>query len=704
MQAPLPLTRDLVLIGGGHTHALVLRMWGMNPLPGVRLTVINPGPTAPYSGMLPGMVAGHYGRDELDIDLVKLARFAGARVILGRASGIDREARRITVSGRPDVFYDIASIDIGITSDLPSLPGFTDHAVPAKPLGAFAERWEAHVADAGSGAAGDVAIIGAGVAGVELALAARHRLNQAGVTAEVTLCEAAAAALPDIGNGAREALLAQLKAQGVTLRTNVSVVEVAADGVVFQDGEQLRAGMVIGAAGAKPQGWLVGTGLALTKGFIDITAQMRSSNDDRIFAAGDCAHMAFDPRPKAGVFAVRQAPVLFNNLRAALGVGQPSEYKPQRDYLKLISTGRKHAVADKLGLRLEGDWLWRWKDQIDQKFMLKFKELPVMSPIPLPRDLAAGVRELIEGQPPLCGGCAAKPGAGVLRDGLGGVGGDDAAQLSESRVISTDQFRAFTLDPALLARVAAIHAMGDIWASGAEPESAVAQITLPQMRDRMQAETLREMTEALTAEFSGMGAELVGGHTSIGAEMAVGLTVTGTHSGRVLTLGGAQPGDMLVLTKPLGTGVILAAEMQGKAPGAVVAAAFDHMLERAADASATLAPVAHAMTDVTGYGLAGHLMGMLEASGVGAQINLGAVPVLQGAEELLAKGIRSSLFDANAQVLTGHDLSDPRVALLADPQTAGGLLAAVPEGRVPAGEGFHVIGEITEETGQIRLK
>ncbi len=128
------------------------------------------------------------------------------------------------------------------------------------------------------------------------------------------------------------------------------------------------------------------------------------------------------------------------------------------------------------------------------------------------------------------------------------------------------------------------------------------------------------------------------------------------------------------------------------------------MLERAADASATLAPVAHAMTDVTGYGLAGHLMGMLEASGVGAQINLGAVPVLQGAEELLAKGIRSSLFDANAQVLTGHDLSDPRVALLADPQTAGGLLAAVPEGRVPAGEGFHVIGEITEETGQIRLK
>ena len=95
----LPLTRDLVLIGGGHTHALVLRKWGMNPLPGVRVTVINPGPTAPYSGMLPGFVAGHYTRAELDIDLVKLARFAGARIINGYATGVDIAAKTITVAG-----------------------------------------------------------------------------------------------------------------------------------------------------------------------------------------------------------------------------------------------------------------------------------------------------------------------------------------------------------------------------------------------------------------------------------------------------------------------------------------------------------------------------------------------------------------------------------------------------------------------------
>ena len=189
MRSQIPLTRDLVLVGGGHTHALVLRMWGMSPLPGVRLTLISPGPTAAYSGMLPGHVAGHYCREALQIDLVKLARHAGARLILGCATEIDRSAQRVTVPGRAPVAYDVLSLDIGITSDMPSLPGFAEHAVPAKPLDVFADRWQAYVEAARTGNSGtNVAVIGGGIAGVELALAARHRL---GDDARVTVIEAA---------------------------------------------------------------------------------------------------------------------------------------------------------------------------------------------------------------------------------------------------------------------------------------------------------------------------------------------------------------------------------------------------------------------------------------------------------------------------------------------------------------------------------
>ena len=196
----LPLTRDLVLVGGGHSHALVLRKWGMAPLPGARLTLINPGPTAPYSGMLPGYVAGHYPREALDIDLVSLARFAGARVILGEVTGLDPATRQISVSGRPPVGYDVASVNVGITSAMPDLPGFAEHGIPAKPLGPFADRWQGYLS--GDGPA-EVAVIGGGVAGAELAMAMAHALKSKGRAMRVTLIDSATA-LTAVGDRSEE--------------------------------------------------------------------------------------------------------------------------------------------------------------------------------------------------------------------------------------------------------------------------------------------------------------------------------------------------------------------------------------------------------------------------------------------------------------------------------------------------------------------
>src|SRR6056297_722940 len=186
MQPGIPLVKDLVFVGGGHTHALVLRKWGMRPVPGVRLTLINPGLTAPYTGMLPGHIAGHYDRDALDIDLVRLARFAGARVILGAVDLIDPVARRVSVPGRPPIAYDLLSIDIGITSEMAGLRGFAEHGVPAKPLAGFADRWAGFCMRDGPAR---IAVIGGGVAGVELALACAHRLGQLGRKADLALID-----------------------------------------------------------------------------------------------------------------------------------------------------------------------------------------------------------------------------------------------------------------------------------------------------------------------------------------------------------------------------------------------------------------------------------------------------------------------------------------------------------------------------------
>ncbi|ARE41364.1 NADH dehydrogenase-like protein [Rhodovulum sp. P5] len=368
--------RDIVLIGGGHTHALVLLAWGKAPVPGVRLTVINPGPTAPYSGMLPGLIAGHYTRQQLEIDLAPLARYAGARLITGRADGIDRVARMVHLHGQAPIRYDLASLDIGITSDLPNLPGFADHAIPAKPLGTFAQAWEDFVARARAGAvAPRVTVIGAGVAGVELALAARHRLMQAGLSAEVTLLDAAEDILRDVRRGAKAALMEQIRAQNIDLRAGITIRRITATGTALEGGETIPAGIVIGAAGSRPQGWLKATGLHLTDGFVTVDETLRSVTDPALYAVGDCAHLSHAPRPKAGVYAVREAPVLLHNLRAEITGDGRKPYHPQRDYLKLISMGGKRAAADRLSLRVEGAWVWRWKDHIDRKFMRPFHDL-----------------------------------------------------------------------------------------------------------------------------------------------------------------------------------------------------------------------------------------------------------------------------------------------------------------------------------------
>ena len=699
MQEPIPLVQDVVLVGGGHAHALVLRMWAMDPLPGVRLTVINPNPAAPYTGMLPGLVAGHYRADEIMIDLVRLARFAGARVILDRAVGIDRALKQVILAGRGALRYDLLSLDIGIGSDLPDVPGFADHAVSAKPLGDYARRWAAFVASAP--AEPRLVLIGAGVGGVELALASAHRLRMAGRAPQVTLLEQGDVALPNIGARARATLLARLEAAGVTLVTGVRPVAVGADHVLLSDGRRLASEFTLSVAGARPQAWLAGTGLALDEGFVRVDRHLQTS-DPAIFAAGDCAFLSHAPRPKAGVYAVRAAPVLLHNLRAA-AAGLPLQpFQPQRDYLKLVSLGPREAVADKFGLRSGGAWLWRLKDRIDRKFMAKFEDYPVMAGV-VPVPAALGLAEAM-GEKPLCGGCGAKVGPGALGDALQGLPapmrgdvlsgpGDDAAVLRSGegvQVITTDHLRASCADAGLMARVAAIHALGDVWAMGAAPQVALAQVTLPRLSEGLQADMLAEIMAAAGAVFRAAGADVVGGHTTVGAELTIGFTITGLAA-RPVTTAGARAGDVLILTKALGSGTIMAADMAlARVPGAIlgdaVAACWAAMAVPQGRAAAMLAPVAHAMTDVTGFGLAGHLLEMLEASGVAARVSLAALPLMEGAEALAAQGVASSLAPANRAAVVGR-MSVPggaRGALLFDPQTAGPLLAAVPEAQAGA--------------------
>ncbi len=731
-QTTYPIVKDIVLVGGGHTHALVSLMWAMQPLAGVRVTIINPNPAAPYTGMLPGYIAGHYTRADMMIDLFRLARHAGARLILDSAVGLDRGERHVLLQSGRAIPYDLCSIDVGIASDLPRVAGFGQFSHAAKPLGDYARAWEAFLQR--DIPAPHLVLIGAGVGGVELALASQHRLRAMGRAPQITLVQRHARALNGVGDMARAMLLEQLRAAGITLLTGAEPAQILQDGVVLTDGRTLPSDFTLAVAGTRGQGWLAETGLDLVDGHINVAADLRSS-DAAIFASGDCAHLGFAPRAKAGVYAVRAAPILAHNLRASL-LGKPlRRFAPQKDYLKLISLGGQRAVADKWRLPLRGAWLWRIKDKIDRDFMAKFADYPATPRASMPKPAVAGLAAAM-GEAPLCGGCGAKLGADALTNGLRALPaprrrdvlsarGDDAAVLQHGagvQVITTDHLRSFCFDAGLMARIAATHALGDVWAMGAAPQAVLAQITLPPASDTKSAQMLAEVMGAASSVIIAAGADLVGGHSATGAELTIGFTVTGLAKTPIMTTG-AQAGDALILTKPLGSGIIMAAEMalarlHTIILGEAVAAALTHMQRGQGAASALLAPHAHAMTDVTGFGLAGHLLEMLDGGGIGAELTAAAIPLMLGAQELAQAGYGSSLLPTNIAAHAGRvdgAKADKETGalqtLLHDPQTAGGLLAAVPMDQAQdllaklraGGDQAAIIGRITAGAARITL-
>ena len=715
-----PYTRDLVLIGGGHAHALVLKAWGMDPLPGARLTVINPGPTAPYTGMLPGYVAGHYRRNELEIDLVRLCRHAGARLIFDKAVDIDQVRHEVTLETRGPVAYDLASIDVGITARL-DLPGFSEYGIGAKPLNLYAKRWENFLEQVLQGqAAADIAVIGGGVAGCELAMAMAFALQSAGESPRVTVIESGPK-ISVVGDKARRRILKAMSDLGIMVKTDAKAVEVTADQVLLDGQEPVAAVLCVGAAGGSAHKWISQTNLPQRDGFIKIGADLGVLGDEALFAVGDCASMTTGLLPKAGVFAVRAAPILHHNIRMALSGGRRKTWRPQKDYLKLISLGGQSAVAEKFGFTLAGASMWRWKDRVDKAFMNRLSDLPKMEVLIETGKLATGVAEILATKP-LCGGCGAKVGRGVLSAALKTIAqpsddvvtgvGDDAAVLCQPngdfQVISTDHLRGFIADPGLMTRIAAVHALGDVWAMGAQPQVGLASIVLPQMSADLQRRTLLEITKVATEVLNAAGAQLVGGHTTMGAELTIGFTVTGTKNSMPLTIAGAKHGDALILTRPIGSGVILAADMLGQAEGHNVAETLAIMGQPQDREAAVLSTVAHAMTDVTGFGLAGHVHAICQASGLDAHLFQDAIPTYPGARALSDAGVSSTLMPENYTDAPVNGLHD---ALLYDPQTAGGLLASVPKIQSAAviealgalGCTGHVIGRLSKGTGRVCL-
>src|SRR5271170_7497051 len=379
MRQPAPIAQDLVLVGGGHAHVHVLKRFGMRPAAGVRLTLITRDLETPYSGMLPGYVAGFYRFEECHIDLVRLARFAEARLIHDEAVGLDRAARQVICRNHPPIRYDVVSLDIGSTPRPGDVPGAAEHTISVKPIDRFAARWEALLERAQDQGRIRLAIVGGGAGGVELALSAQRRLTGLlGAAPEITLVTREGL-LPSHNKRIRRIFARLLAERGIRTVTHNPVQRVepgrlfAADGTAIPFDEAL---WVTEAAGAP---WLAATGLPLDeRGFVVIDESLRSPADPAVFAAGDIATMPAHRRDKAGVYAVRAGPPLADNLRRALVGRRLRRAVPQRRALALIGSGDGRAAASRGPFAAYGKSLWRLKDWIDRRWLRRYTELPEM--------------------------------------------------------------------------------------------------------------------------------------------------------------------------------------------------------------------------------------------------------------------------------------------------------------------------------------
>lgn len=362
----------------------VLREFGRRPQPGVLLTLVSRDARTPYSGMLPGYVAGDHRYDEAHIDLEGLARFAGALFVRDEVVGIERGRKRVLCLGREPLDYDLLAINTGSAPRMAETPGAAEHAVGVKPIDGFAARWEA-ILDRVRARDGvrSIAVVGGGAAGVEVVLAIQHRLRaEIGAGGRdpraiaLHLLSAGPTILATHNARVRSALLRILAERGVSVHLNAEVTSVSAAGVRTARESFIHADEVIWATRAQGAPWLRGTGLDLDEGgFVRVDDTLQTRTDPLIFASGDVASLDNPSVEKAGVFAVRQGPVLAGNLRRAVEGRPLKQYRPQRSWLAILGTGDHYAVASRGRFKAEGRWVWRLKRWIDARFMARFAGL-----------------------------------------------------------------------------------------------------------------------------------------------------------------------------------------------------------------------------------------------------------------------------------------------------------------------------------------
>ncbi|HMV41385.1 MAG TPA: selenide, water dikinase SelD [Leptospiraceae bacterium] len=729
--------KNLVLVGGGQSHAPVLRKLGMEKND-LRITLISANSIVPYSGMLPGYIAGKYKAEECLIDLRHLCNFSGARFVNANVVGLDLDKKHVLLENRPPIPYEILSMNIGIVPNIGDISG-REYITPIKPALPFLEKWISILKKIEKGDFKNgfrLAILGAGAGGIETALTARERIMKIIPDFEIHIFQRGREILNGHNQRVKDKVIKILNQKGIILHLNEEFRKISNKGKYFEclsgKGNIYNLDFIIGAMSPKPADWILDSGLMKDEnGFILVNDYLESISHPNVFAVGDIASMKNYSRPKAGVFAVRQSEPLFKNIINLSKGKKLIKYKPQKNFLTLLNIGDGTAIASRGKYALgASEWIWSWKDSIDQDFMEKFQSLPYKM-----TDMTQS-----ESQDSLvCKGCDSKAGSEIIKYALDNIEKyqmtleqnrkekkklktlvglkerEDSSVIEVSKkmnlIQSVDFFQPIISDYYLAGQITANHCLNDLYSKGVNGHCAHAIINAEAGVEKSEEDVFQILAGAISV-FNREGVELLGGHTGLARNFEVGFICSGfSDTPKFYSKKNAKEGDAIVITKPIGTGLIFAADMQNKANPFFIDAAIQFMLQSNFHLVEVLRKYKiGACTDVTGFGLAGHLYEIMKASNLKARINLNKIPLVRGVEEILKKHpeIQSNLYPSNWKSFSPYiSFTEESIVyrILFDPQTAGGFLFTLPESNVKNclhdlesfGYTASIIGEIVKD-------
>ncbi len=700
---------DVVFVGGGHANLQAIRMLAMSKLRGVRLTLINDNYYAPYSGMLPGHLAGFYSFDECHFDLSRICAQLGATFILGSVQRVCSKKNELHLPSQK-ISFDYLSINVGIQPQI--MDSTHSNLLPLKPIGDFLKKWNDFTKSMKKSKSQDIVFIGGGAAGVELSLITAQKLQQIGNSSRITLIQSSKEILPTHGTFAQRHFQKKLKKEGIQVLTSNPVTRIESNHVELKGGKKIPAHWVFLATHAAPPKWFEECDLPLSSGYLSTNSFLQIPNNSNIFAAGDCIQFDGHNLPKSGVFAVRQGPILGKNIiRSILGKGL-LKYKPQKLSLAILRSGHKKASALYLNFIVSGSLIWKLKNYIDTKFMKSFGAH---------KSKKLNAEELSA----LCGGCGSKIGPTslnkVLKNSPNPVIHEDLVSIknnsSPPSFLNIDVITECVSDLFTFAKIGFLHSANDFYLKGLKPSASLLWLGVKNNSNLLQQRDLKSMYEGALNQAELEGSNILGGHSSITDKTSFGCVLYGSDSTPMIPKSSPQPGDQMVLTKPLGSGALLRAHMLGRLPGH----SFQNLINHLLVSNRTLSDILRkynisSATDISGFGFLGHLVEVLGSSPFGAQLCLSNIPILPGFLKCFQKGVMSSIHKQNAEFALTHlgPFNQCRLTLeaLFDPQTNGPGLILIQKNELNSflndlnSQGYieaKVVGEITPTFSRSRV-